>query len=167
MRFASVTPSQMLVTAPESSCYCTSNSDWGQGCFCTLFWTLFHHFHFHYRIFRTIRCTPPQLGKKWECVLQSKCSLPGSLGRMGSGGAGFFFSPYFPPLKPGYMLWSGASYSPKNMVPDDPQHPICLFQVHLRRASVYVQLYLGKEKESKHLIHLQRTEQHHCFQIIY
>ena len=26
-----------------------------------------------------------------------------------------FFS-YFPPLKPRYVLWSGASYSPKNMV---------------------------------------------------
>ena len=24
--------------------------------------------------------------------------------------------PYFPPLKPRYILWSGASYSPKNMV---------------------------------------------------
>ena len=27
---------------------------------------------------------------------------------------GFF--PYFPPLKPRYILWSGASYSLKNMV---------------------------------------------------
>ena len=26
------------------------------------------------------------------------------------------FSPYFPPLKPRYILWSGASYSPKNTV---------------------------------------------------
>ena len=32
----------------------------------------------------------------------------------GGGGAGFFS--YFPPLKPRYVLWSGASYSPKNMV---------------------------------------------------
>ena len=27
---------------------------------------------------------------------------------------GFF--PYFPPLKPRYILWSGVSYSPKNTV---------------------------------------------------
>ena len=26
------------------------------------------------------------------------------------------FSPYFPPLKPRRVLWSGASYSPKNTV---------------------------------------------------
>ena len=32
-----------------------------------------------------------------------------------SGGAGVFF-PYFPPLKPRYILWSGASYSLRNMV---------------------------------------------------
>ena len=38
--------------------------------------------------------------------------------RCGGGGAaveqGFF--PYFPLLKPDYILWPGASYSPKNMV---------------------------------------------------
>ena len=56
------------------------------------------------------------------------CSLPGSLGGGGGGGTGsqeagtgphfllqFFFS-YFPPLKPRYILWSGVSHSPKNMV---------------------------------------------------
>ena len=32
----------------------------------------------------------------------------------GGGGAGFFS--YFPPLKPGHVLWSHASYSPKNTV---------------------------------------------------
>ena len=32
----------------------------------------------------------------------------------GRGGAGFF--PYFPPLKPRCVLWSGASYSLKNTV---------------------------------------------------
>ena len=31
-----------------------------------------------------------------------------------SGGARFFS--YFSPLKPRYILWSGASYSPKNTV---------------------------------------------------
>ena len=31
------------------------------------------------------------------------------------GGAFFFFS-YYPPLKPRGILWSGASYSPKNTV---------------------------------------------------
>ena len=29
---------------------------------------------------------------------------------------GFFFFSYFPPLTPRYILWSGASYSPKNTV---------------------------------------------------
>ena len=33
----------------------------------------------------------------------------------GGGGAGVFFS-YFPPLKPGCVLWSGVSYSRKNTV---------------------------------------------------
>ena len=28
----------------------------------------------------------------------------------------FFFFPYFPPVKPRCVLWSGASYSPKNTV---------------------------------------------------
>ena len=37
------------------------------------------------------------------------------LARWGRGGAGFFFS-YFPSLKPRYVLWAGASYSPKNTV---------------------------------------------------
>ena len=35
-------------------------------------------------------------------------------GEGGSGGAGFFFS-YFSPLKARYVLWTGVSYSPKNM----------------------------------------------------
>ena len=65
----------------------------------------------------------PNLGRKWGCVLQSKCSLPGSLGAGGGGGEGeegsggrVFFFPYFPPLKPRYVIWSGVSYSPKNTV---------------------------------------------------
>ena len=34
-----------------------------------------------YRIFQTIRCTfSPHLGEKWECILKSGCSLPGSRG---------------------------------------------------------------------------------------
>ena len=41
------------------------------------------------------------------------------LGMGDSGGVGFF--PYFPPLKPRYVLWSGASYSPKNMVAFSPE----------------------------------------------
>ena len=40
----------------------------------------------------------------------------------------FFFFSYFPPLKPRCVLWSGASYSPKNTVklelPFDPAIPL-------------------------------------------
>ena len=57
----------------------------------------------------------PNLGGKWGCVLQLKCSLPGSLRGVGSGEAGLF-SPYYPPLKPRCILWSGVSYSLKNTV---------------------------------------------------
>ena len=47
--------------------------------------------------------------------------------RGGNGGAGFcFFFFYFPPLKPRYVLWSGASYSPKNMVVVSYEKPLIL-----------------------------------------
>ena len=39
------------------------------------------------------------------------------VGGGGGGGVGFF--PYFPPLKPRCVLWSGVSYSPKNTVNND------------------------------------------------
>ena len=35
---------------------------------------------------------------------------------MGGGNSGVGFFPYFPPLKPRYVLWYGASYSLKNTV---------------------------------------------------
>ena len=38
------------------------------------------------------------------------------LARWGGGGGGVGFFSYFSPLKPRCVLWSGASYSPKNMV---------------------------------------------------
>ena len=74
--------------------------------------------------------TPPQnLGGKGGCVLESECSLPGSLGGWGGGsgagsqeaGAGPHFLlqnlfSYFPPLKPMCILWSSVSYSPKSTV---------------------------------------------------
>ena len=35
----------------------------------------------NYYIFQTIRCTSsPKFGRKWRCVLQSECSLPGLMG---------------------------------------------------------------------------------------
>ena len=79
-----------------------------------------------YCIFQTVRLIPTaNLGGKWRYVLYSKCSLPGSLAGEGGGagsqeaGAGphfllQIFFPYFPPLKPRCVLWSDASYSPKN-----------------------------------------------------
>ena len=68
----------------------------------------------------------------------NNCSLPGSLGwGRDSSGAGSqeagtgphfllqIFFPCFPPLKPRCVLWSGASYSLKNMVgfENDLDHP--------------------------------------------
>ena len=58
---------------------------------------------------------PPNLGGKWGCVFWSKCSLPGSRG-VRWGGVEWGFISCFPPLKPRYILWSGASYSPKTTV---------------------------------------------------
>ena len=68
----------------------------------------------------------PNLGGKWGCILQSKCSLPGSLGagrtaveqghRRQEQDHIFCFkivSPHFPPLKPRCVLQPGVSYSPK------------------------------------------------------
>ena len=69
-----------------------------------------------YRSFRTIRCTPPQI---WEENLDVSCSLNVVYLACWVGGGqqwSGFFSPYFPPLKPRYVLWSGVSYSPKNSV---------------------------------------------------
>ena len=69
----------------------------------------------YYSIFQTIRSIPPpNVRGKWDCMLQAKCSLPGSLGG-GLQWSGVFFS-CFPPLKSRYVLWSGASYNPKDMV---------------------------------------------------
>ena len=40
--------------------------------------------------FSDYKTPPPNLGGKWGCVLQLKCSLTGLLGGKGSGGEGFF-----------------------------------------------------------------------------
>ena len=65
--------------------------------------------------FRTIRCNPPQ--QIWE--ENGVASYSPNIAYLACfGGAAVergFFS-YFPPLKPRYVLWSGASYSPKNTV---------------------------------------------------
>ena len=47
-------------------------------------------------------------------------------------GAGFFFS-YFPPLKPRCILWSGESYSPKNMVDVFSMAQDCLTLIKLNK----------------------------------
>ena len=84
-----------------------------------------------YHIFRSIRCTTPQI---WEenggasyspnvAYLVRRSREGGGSGGAGSQEAGagphfllqIFFS-YFPPLKPRCILWSGASYSQKNIV---------------------------------------------------
>ena len=56
-------------------------------------------------------------GKGCVCLtvqMQLTWLLGAGVGGLCGGGAGFF--PYFPPLKPRYVLWSGVSYSPKNTV---------------------------------------------------
>ena len=61
---------------------------------------------------------PPKFGRKMEVhLIVPKCSLPGSLcGERAAVEQGLFFFSYFPPLKSSCLLWSGASYSLKNMV---------------------------------------------------
>ena len=76
-----------------------------------------------YRIFQTIRCTPPH--QIWEENGGASYSLNVAYLACWGGGRGgrsrttFFaskFFSYFPPLKPRCILWSSASYSLKNMV---------------------------------------------------
>ena len=58
---------------------------------------------------------PPRFGRKMEGASYSPNAVyQVPWGEGGSGGTGVFS--YFPPLKPRYIWWSGASYSPKNMV---------------------------------------------------
>ena len=71
-----------------------------------------------YSIFQTIRHTPiflQNLGEKSVSYTQNVAYLARWGGGGGRGGWRWsrFFSPYFPPLKPRCVLWSGASYSPK------------------------------------------------------
>ena len=73
---------------------------------------------FNYRIFQTIRHTsPPQIWEK-----NGDASYSPNAARLAHWGAveewGFF--PYFLPVKPRYVLWSGVSYSLKNMVTPTP-----------------------------------------------
>ena len=60
--------------------------------------------------------SPPQI---WE--ENGGASYSPNVAYLAHGGQGVAveqgFFPYFPPLKPRCVLWSGASYSPKNMVP--------------------------------------------------
>ena len=57
---------------------------------------------------------PQRFGRKMGCILWSECSLPGSLGE--GVAVERVFSSYFPLRKSRYVLWSSASYTPKNMV---------------------------------------------------
>ena len=69
-----------------------------------------------YHIFQTIRCTSPH--QIWE--RNGGVSYSPNVAYLACWGGGGWWSrvfiPYFPPLKPRYILWSGASYSPKKMV---------------------------------------------------
>ena len=68
-----------------------------------------------YHIFRTIKHTSPQI---WEGNGGVSYSL--NVAYLACGGWGRqrnrVLSPYFPPLKPRYVLWSSVSYNPKNTV---------------------------------------------------
>ena len=69
-----------------------------------------------YHIFQTISTSPAQIWEENGGVSYSlNVVYLACCGGGGGGGAGFFFS-YFPPLTPRCVLWSGESYSPKNMV---------------------------------------------------
>ena len=63
-----------------------------------------------YRIFQTRRHTfpHPQFGRKMGRRLTVRMQLPWLTVAVEQ-----VFFPYFPSLKPRYVLWSGASYSPK------------------------------------------------------
>ena len=72
-----------------------------------------------YHLFWTIRCNfSPHKWEVNEGVSESPnvAYLAHCLGGGGDGTGAEGFFPYFPPLKPRYVLWSGTSYSPKNMV---------------------------------------------------
>ena len=74
--------------------------------------------HEIYHTFQTMRHTfSPQI---WEENGGASYSLNVAYlargGGRGDSGAGFIFLFYFPPLKPRYVLWSGVSYSMKNVV---------------------------------------------------
>ena len=71
-----------------------------------------------YHIFWTIRRispAPPPIWEENEGVSYSP-NVAYLAGGGGSGSGGMVFFSYFPPLKPRYVLWSGASYSTKNTV---------------------------------------------------
>ena len=71
-----------------------------------------------YHSFWTVTCTFPH--QIWEEKLGASYSL--NVAYLAHGGGGRvvvergFSPPYFPSLKPRYVLWFGVSYSPKNMV---------------------------------------------------
>ena len=70
----------------------------------------------NFHIFQTIRRTSPQIwGGNGGASDSPNVAYLACWGR-GVGGSGVDFSPYFSPLKSRYVLWSGASYSPKNTV---------------------------------------------------
>ena len=71
---------------------------------------------------------------------------------MGGGGSGvgfFFFSPYFPPLKPRCVLWFGASYSPKNTVVGEKNREL------VDESKMGFLLLIEKSTESIFKIHFQ------------
>ena len=69
-----------------------------------------------YCIFWTIRCTPQIWEENGGVSYSLNVAYLALWSWGGAGGSGAGFSPYFPPLKPRYVLWFDVSYSPKNTV---------------------------------------------------
>ena len=69
----------------------------------------------NHTVFWTVRRTPLFWEENGDVSYNPNVAY---LTRLGGGGQGFFvlFISYFPPLKPRYILWSGASHSPKHTV---------------------------------------------------
>ena len=60
-----------------------------------------------------------------------------------------FFLPYFPPLKPRYVLWSGASYSPKNTV----YYFFTSFKFYFNTSDAPFLILSPRKLDNKYMIH--------------
>ena len=80
--------------------------------FSPLFYSYFYRWLPYFLDYKTH--SPPNLGGNWGASYSPNVASLAFWGEGGNSGVGFFS--YFPPLKPRCVLWSSASYSPKNMV---------------------------------------------------